>query len=141
MLAVVLVSLVAVGIAWPFLRERGLVPNLPGMPRRGEAPEEGTQSTVRAREELCPYCSRLNPAGAAKCVDCNSEMPVADFRHLWDNNGKQELVREGVQCGVLLGVMVLAMALSYNLPLMGKLLVLLVTIAGLAYRFWRTIQE
>lgn len=73
-------------------------------------------------------------------MDCNAQMPVSDFKHLWEGNDKQELLREGVQCGVLMAVMLVAMALSYNLPLMGKLVVLLATIAGLAYRFMKVIQ-
>ena len=68
-------------------------------------------------------------------------MPVEKFGRLFEGSEKQELIREGVQCGILFIAMLLAMLLSYNLPMMGKLVVLLGTICALTWRFLRSIHQ
>lgn len=143
MVPIILIVVVAVGIAWPLLRQRGLVPGLPGRASSDAVPADGPGGVAapRVREELCPHCSRLNPPGAVKCVECAGEMPVDSIKKLWDDTGKQELIREGVQCGALLIAMIVAMVLSYNVSTTGKLVVLLVTVAGLAWRFLRVIHD
>src|SRR5262245_29701547 len=145
MLPVLLVLVVAVGISWPYLKQRGLIPEkvlnlLPSRPVTpiaetvpATAPRQGGSST----ESICPYCSRLNPAHTAHCIECGGQMPVDRLSSLWEGADKQELIMEGIQCGVLLLLMIGAMVLSYNLPGYGKIAVLMLTVGALGYRFSR----
>jgi hypothetical protein len=144
MLAYVVVAVVAVFVAYPFLQKRGMVPELPFLGGRiggGENAETVEAGALGHTEVLCPYCSQMNSGSAVKCVECGSQMPVDSIKNLWDGNAKQEVIKEGIQCGVVFVVMLTAMALSYNLPTTGKLVVLLATFAGLAWRFLKVIQD
>ena len=139
MLPALLVLAVAVGIAWPLLfRRKALIRKTTPEP----VPAGGPSGVgVGHAEELCPYCARLNPPGREICIECGQQMPVEKIASLFEGSEKQELIREGIQCGILFLAMVAAMALSYNLPVTGKLVVLLITICALAWRFLRAIYS
>jgi hypothetical protein len=68
-------------------------------------------------------------------------MPVERIGRLFEGSEKQELIREGIQCAILFAAMLTAMLLSYNLPAMGKIAVLLITVCALTWRFMRSIHE
>jgi hypothetical protein len=139
MLPALLVLAVAVGIAWPlFFRHKALVQKTAPTPAPAGGP---TPVGVGHAEELCPYCARLNPPGREVCVECGQKMPVERIGSLFEGSEKQALIREGVQCGILFVAMLIAMVLSYNLPVTGKLVVLLITICALAWRFLRAIYS
>jgi uncharacterized protein (DUF983 family) len=151
-LPILLIMVVAVGIAWPFLKQRGLIPEkvlnlLPSRPAAPVADSVGAEGVpavpVRrgsSTESLCPYCSRLNPAFTTHCVECGGQMPVDKLSSLWEGADKQQLKFEAFQCGGLLLLMVLAMLLSYNLDTWGKIVLLLVTVGALAFRLMKVIQ-
>ncbi len=145
MLAYIMLAIVAVFVAYPFLQRKGMVPELPflgGRANSGDGSGAGVATSEPGHTEvLCPYCSQMNPGSSVKCVECGAQMPVDNIRNLWDGNGKQEIVREAIQCGVVFAIMLTAMALSYNLPTMGKIVVLVATFAGLAWRFLKVIQD
>jgi hypothetical protein len=133
MLPALLILVVAVGIAWPLLRQKRTAATAPAA---GPLPVG-----VGHVEELCPHCSRLNPPGREICIECGQQMPVERFGRLFEGSEKQELIREGIQCGILFLAMLFAMILSYNLPVTGKIVVLLVTICALTWRFMRSIHD
>jgi hypothetical protein len=150
-LPILLIGVVAVGIAWPFLKQRGLIPEkvlnlLPSRPGPAAVETLGAEAIAApvrrgsATESLCPYCSRLNPAYTTHCVDCGGQLPVDKLSNLWEGADKQQLKFEAFQCGGLLLLMVLAMVLSYNMDAWGKIAVLLITVGALGYRFMRFIQ-
>lgn len=136
----ILVVAVAIGIAWPVLRDRGLLTRIGVAPKSAQAPDDKNDGLYR-REELCHQCSRVNPAGRKTCFECGAVMPVENVKDLWQGSEKEGLIREAIQCAILLAVMLVAMGLSYNLPLTGKLIVLTLTIAGLSWRLLRVVQE
>lgn len=138
----ILVVAVVVGIAWPVLRERGLPARFGAVPKPAavEAVDEAA-TPLYQREELCTHCGHVNPGGRSTCSECGGAMLVDKLSDLWKGKEKESLIREGVQCGILFALMLIAMALSHNLPLTGKLVVLVVTFAGLAWRFLRGVQE
>jgi hypothetical protein len=139
MLPALLVLAVVVGIAWPLLfRRKALIRKTAPQP----APAGGPPGVgVGHVEELCPHCARLNPPGRETCFECGQQMPVERIGRLFEGSEKQELIREGIQCGILFIAMLIAMALSYNLPVMGKIVVLLVTVCALTWRFMRSIHD
>lgn len=151
-LPVLLILVVSVGIAWPFLKQRGLIPEkvlnlLPSRPVSPVTDPVGAEGIAAApvqrgssTESLCPYCSRLNPAFTSHCVECGGQMPVDKLSSLWEGADKQQLKFEAFQCGALLLLMILAMLLSYNLDTWGKIALLLVTVGALAYRMMKVIQ-
>jgi hypothetical protein len=153
-LPVVLVLVVAVGIAWPFLKQRGLIPekvlNLlpsrPGVPVGDTIATETVPATAPVRhggsstESICPYCSRLNAAYTTHCRECGGQLPVDRLSSLWEGADKQQLLFESLQCGGLLLLMVVAMVLSYNLDTWGKIAVLLVTVSALGYRLFKCLN-
>lgn len=147
---VLLVLGVAVGIAYPFLwGKRGvLIKNtnsdstaIDGAPPTPQTQEASIVRPAAVREELCPQCSRLNPPGRKLCIECSGPMPVESVSRLWEGANKEELIREGVTSGILFLMMLIAMILAYNVPLMGKLVILLVTIGALSWRLLRAISD
>lgn len=145
MLAVLLMLAVAGGIAWPFAqkwiaarRETELAPEGDTVTAGGV--EGGAAPVVRTREELCPSCSRLNPGGSRVCWDCGAQMPVTNFKRLFDGANKEDLTREGIQSGLLLFGMIIAMATANFLPVAGKILILFATVGVLGWRVMRGIQ-
>lgn len=143
MFAVLLIICVSVGIAYPFARnfwEERRAENA------AEASLEASQTSVMTRpaatrEELCPNCSRLNSASASNCVECGATMPVTNVASLWTGSEHDNLLREGIQAGALLAAMLLAMALANFLPVPGKILILLLTVCALGYRFMRVLYN
>jgi len=143
MLAVLLMMGVAVGIAYPYIRNY-MASRQPVLAADGELAAEAVvaePSRAPLREELCPQCSRMNPPGAIRCFECGGEMAVTNFRKLFAGADQDDLLREGLQAGGLLLTMLLAMALANFLPIGGKLLLLVLTIAALGYRFTRVISN
>jgi hypothetical protein len=149
MLPFLMVLGVAVGVAYPFLwGKRGFLKKrtdadvtVADAMTAAEGAVTPTTPRVSTREELCPQCSRLNPPGRKTCIECSGPMPVEDISSLWEGAQKEELIREGIQSGILFVAMLIAMALAYNLPLMGKLVILIITIAALSWRFLRAISD
>jgi hypothetical protein len=144
MLAVILMACVSGAIAYPFVQKRLLLLKAPAAPveviEGEEAPAAATAPAV-AREELCPHCSRLNPVGRRICVECGGAMPVVNMSQFWQSFGNEELIREGVQAGVLLLGMVIAMLLANFLPPAGKTVILLLTIGALGYRLMHALHN
>ena len=152
MLAIVLVIVAAVGIAWPFLKRRGLIPapvegalqnvrqRLP-LPQPQTAPVGGPGSPVGHTEQLCPQCTALNRGGLEKCQECGASLLVEKITDIWAGDKKNEIVQEAIICGVLLGILLLAMFLSHNLPVWGKTAVIFGAIVALTVRFVRNIGE
>ena len=137
MIAILLMLCVAAGIAYPFV-QKSL--GLRREPETLDAAETATTARIAAsREELCPSCSRLNPAERRTCIECGAAMPVASFNKLFAGTNQEDLLREGVQAGVLLAVMLLAMAIASFLPIGGKILLMLLTVTALGYRFFRVL--
>jgi hypothetical protein len=153
-LAILLLVGVAAGIAWPFLAgKRGLVR------RRGEVALESAgvvgdgaavttaEIPVRTghREQLCPQCGKVNPAQRRLCVDCNGELPFQDVKEgitaLWQGKDREELVREGIQMGGLLVVLLIAVAISSFLSPAGKILVMLGALSAMLFRMWHKITD
>lgn len=144
MLAFLLVTGVVVGIVYPFVwGKSGL------LARRASEEATAALATARAeaalqqakRGELCPHCSTLNPVGRKLCVECAGPMPVDNLSRLMEGANKEELMREGIQSGLLLLAMVLAMVLANGLPMWGKLFILVGTVAALSYRFLKTLSD
>jgi hypothetical protein len=142
MLIFLLLLCIAAGAGFPFLQNylvqrRALVNDI--------SPSDTTEIAIpwsrasRPREELCPHCSRLNPPSQDHCVDCGGLMPVASFGGIWAGDNRDDLIREGVQAGSLLAAMLILMALANFLPTVGKVAVLLLTVAALGYRFFRVL--
>lgn len=152
MFALVLVIVVAVGIAWPFLRRRGLIPapvegvldnlrqRLP-LPAPQTAPVSGPAGPIGHTEQLCPQCTALNRAGVEKCIECGAPLLVETITELWNGDKRQEMVQEAIVCGILLSLLLLAMFLSNNLPVWGKTVVIFGAIIALVVRFIKSIGE
>ena len=68
-------------------------------------------------------------------------MPVTNVVSLWTGSEHDNLLREGIQAGALLAAMLLAMALANFLPVPGKILILLLTVCALGYRFMRVLYN
>ena len=139
MLPILLMLAVAAGIAWPFVSKRLALQQ--AVEAETAAENQVIPPTIRAREELCPSCSRLNPPNRQLCVECGAQMPVNDVKHIFDGANKDDLLREGVQSGLLLLGMIIAMTLASFLPVGGKLVILLLTVAALGYRLMHSIQS
>jgi hypothetical protein len=137
MLIALLVMVVAAGIAWPFVHKRLLE-------REAEPALEGaggSAARVGHQEELCASCSQMNPPGRKLCIECGAQMPVNDVALLFEGSNKEDLIREGVQSGIILVGMIIAMVLASFLPTVGKLVILLATIGILGYRLLKVIQD
>jgi hypothetical protein len=152
MFAIVLIVIVAVGIAWPFLRRGGLIPApIDGalqnvrerlhFPTQRPAPVGGPNTPTGHTEQLCPQCTSLNPAGLEKCQECGAPLLASNISDLWSGPKREEMIQEGIVCALLLGLLILAMVLSQNLPPMGKTFIILGTIGALTFRFVRSIGE
>jgi hypothetical protein len=152
MFAIVLVIVAAVGIAWPFLKKRGLIPApIEGalqnvrqrlhLPTPQTAPVSGPTTPVGHTEQLCPQCTSLNRAGVEKCVECGAPLLAEKITDLWAGDKRNGIIEEAIICGVLLGILLLAMALSYSLPVWGKTVVILGAIIILTIRFIKSIGE
>jgi hypothetical protein len=144
MLSAILVGLVIIGVAWPYLERRGLIPapvnrvvtdGLERLHLRPARQASGDGLVATTREQLCPQCTSLNTAGRTRCFECNAPLSVLGINEVMQTAGKEELVGEAVQAGLLLVIMFVAMALANNLPLWGKGLVITATIGVLAFRF------
>jgi hypothetical protein len=151
MLAVFLVLVAAVAIAWPFLKERGWIPEpvlaLPEkiksrLPQRPVAEDAAAVEIPvgSQRESLCPYCSRLNPPHTSHCVDCGNLLPVENLSSLWRGEEKNRIIQEGIQIGAILLLIIAAMVISNNLATSGKITILMLTVGALSYRVFRFIQ-
>lgn len=152
MLAIVLVIVAAVGIAWPFLKRRGLIPapvtdalanvraRLP-LPQPQTAPVSGPTMPTGHTEQLCPQCTALNRGGLEKCQECGASLLVEKITDIWAGDKKSELIQEGIICAVLLGILLLAMIISHNLPVWGKTVIILGAIVALTVRFVKSIGE
>lgn len=152
MFAIVLVLIASVGIAWPFLRRRGLIPapvegvfqnvrqRLP-LPTPQPVPETGPVAPVGHTEQLCPQCTSLNRAGVEKCQECGAPLLAEKITDIWSGDKKAEIIQEGIICGILLGAILLAMLLSHTLPVWGKTIIILGAIIAVTVRFIRNIGE
>lgn len=141
MLAIFLIAAVAVGIAWPYLSKRRALPWQSGR-ETGLTPEPAVAGVgTSVHDELCPQCGKVNTAGVRTCVDCGGLMLTDSVSGLLKNSDREELIREGMQAGLLLVAMIIAMAVASWLPTAGKLAILIVTIALLAYRFLHAISD
>lgn len=148
MLSAILIVLVVIGIAWPFLEKRGLLPapmvravdgGLQRLHLRPARSADGIEELpTTTREQLCPQCTSLNPAGRSRCTECNAPLQVIGISEVMQSAGKEELMAEAIQSSALLLMMFFAMALTNNLPLWGKGVVLTATIGILAFRFLKT---
>lgn len=152
-LAILLFAGVAAGVAWPFLvGKRGLLKPKSDALEAAPAVAAGTAATVADRpataghrEQLCPQCGKVNGPGRRLCTDCNGELPFEDVREgvasLWQGKDREELIREGIQLGVLALVTLIAVMLSNFLSPAGKLLVMLGVVALLVWRGWNRITD
>ena len=149
MLAAFLIAVVAVGIAWPYLSKQRALPWRSSQATGGSAAAAGwtTEPAVvnnngpAVHDELCPQCGKVNVAGVRKCIDCGGMMLTDGMSALIKNSDREELIREGLQAGLLLIAMIIAMAVASWLPTAGKLAVVIVTVAVLAYRVLHAISD
>jgi hypothetical protein len=152
MFAIVLVIVAAVGIAWPFLKKRGLIPapvedalqnvrQRLRLPTPQTAPVSGPSTPTGHTEQLCPQCTALNRAGVEKCGECGAPLLAEKITDLWSGSKRNEVIEEAIICGVLLGIVLLAMALSHNLPVLGKMVIILCAILILTVRFVKNFGE
>lgn len=145
MLAALIILGVVAGIAWPYLKGHRALPwrGRNAMVAVAAAAEEDPEEAHfrEARGELCPHCSKLNAAGKVICVDCGGKMAVDNVSSLFQDTDREELMREGIQVGLLFLGMLLAVALASWLPMAGKLVVVMATFALLSYRFLHAISD
>ncbi len=144
MIAVLLMLVVAAGIAYPFGQKWLAQRHLATLPVSEEPVEVvSTPESRRAafHEELCPSCSRLNPPDTKNCIECGQPMPVTNVKKLFVGTNQDDLIREGIQGGILLVLMLIAMAVANFLPIGGKIFILLLTIGALGYRFSRALTS
>lgn len=139
MLAVLLILGVVAGMAWPYLKGQRA---LPWRGKAAVAESDGSESHFRSvRGELCPHCSKLNSTGRVICVDCGGKLPVDGIASLFQSADRDELMREGMQAGLLFVGMLVAVALASWLPVAGKLAVIMATLGVLSYRVLHAISE
>ena len=144
MIAAILILCVVAGIAYPYVHQV-IRARRPDVNAESAPPDDyallhpGAVSTER--DELCPQCSRVNPAHQRICLECGCHMPVSGIANLLESVEQEDLVREGIQAGSLLVVMLIAMTLANFLPMPGKIFILLLTVIALGYRFMRVLSN
>jgi hypothetical protein len=139
-ISLLLIAGVAAGIAWPLIQR--LRARVMGASPVGEA--VATPVGLRAggaTEVICPYCSKMNVSARKLCTECSNPLPVADFASLMEGVERDELVREVTIAGLLFVCMLIAMCVSSWLPMVGKVVILLLTCGTLVFRFFRTLSE
>lgn len=115
-----------------------LRPALSGNPDVAVNADAGeSDESVRSghKEELCPHCGKVNPAGRQLCLDCGQKLPVASVRTLLDGQEKEELKQDAIKFGITLVVVIVLLAVSNFIPLAARLMLIVAAIAFMIWRF------
>lgn len=140
-LSILLIVGVAAGAAWPLIQRWRLQQSGGDVSEAVSADITTSPSARRATEQLCPYCSRMNPASRTVCLDCGNALPVNNLAAIFDGVDREEAIRELKQGAILFAAMILAMCLSNWLATPWKIGILLLTLGILVFRFHRGLLE
>ena len=122
----------------------GTAPAAPGEEAAATAmsPAPAAGATASARERLCPHCGALNRGAAPHCTYCNLEMPSENLLTLLhgDDDNRGLLLRELARTLVPLLVVLVALTIASWMGPTVKILIIIVTLGGLGYRFLKSIS-
>jgi len=137
-LSILLIAGIAAGITWPLLQRRRLQ-SAAGVAEPVTV-AAGTAAVPRS-EQLCPYCSKMNPPSRTVCDDCGNALPVNNLAAIFEGVDREAALRELKQGAVLFGAMIVAMCLSNWMTTPWKIAILMVTFGLLAYRLHRSLID
>ena len=99
------------------------------------APREPAAPVAGHREELCPHCGNVNPAGRELCLDCGQKLPLESVKTLINGKEREELKQEAIKFGLTLLAVTVLVGVSSFIPLTARLLLIVGAIAFMVWRF------